>query len=172
MVGCKTIIAIDRHPSRLELAKSLGATHAIDTSDEAVDVVSEVLKLTEEKGVHASLDTTGVYELARKSWDFVRARGKILQVGLAKPDDQWDVSMMDLMNSGKQIMGCVQGDAISQTYIPQMIDWYRKGKLPVGKLVTNYRVQDYQQALEDMRRGTTIKPVLVWPDKHATSSNL
>ena len=163
MVGCKTIIAIDRTPSRLELAKSLGATHTIDTSAPGIDLVAEVLKLTGGNGVHVSLDTTGVQVLARKSWDFVRCMGKVLQVGLAHPGDMWDVSMADHMNSGKQIIGCVQGDAIPQKYALEMIEWYRQGKLPVQKLISTYPVEQYQQALIDMRNGSAIKPVLIWP---------
>jgi Zn-dependent alcohol dehydrogenase len=164
MVGCRTIIAIDKHESRLQAARSLGATHVINTSGPALDLVAEVLKLTAGNGVHVSLDTTGVQGLARKSWDFVRCHGKILQVGLAKPGDMWNVSMADHMNSGKQIIGCVQGDAIPQEYIIRMIRWYREGKLPVDKLVSLYAVEEYEKALEDMRNGKSTKPVLVWPN--------
>lgn len=162
MRGCKTIIAIDRSSSRLKLAKSLGATHVINTSRTTVNLVQEVKKITQGRGVHVSLDTTGVQSLARQSWDFVRQRGKILQVGLAKPGDQWNISMADHMNSGKQIIGCVEGDAIPQEYILEMINWYREGKLPINKIVSLYPVGEYQQALEDMRIGTAVKPVLLW----------
>ena len=70
--------------------------------------------------------------------------------------------MVKHMNSGKQIIGVVQGDAIPQQYIPQMIQWYRGGKLPIDRLVSQYHVEDYRQALEEMRDGTAIKPVLIW----------
>ncbi|KAI1621592.1 hypothetical protein EDD37DRAFT_124724 [Exophiala viscosa] len=112
MRECKTIIAIDRTDSRLGLAKSIGATHTINTFDPTIDIVAEVLKITEGRGVHTSLDTTGVELLARQSWQFVRRHGKILQVGIASPEATWGVSMADHMNSGKQIIG-VQGDSKS-----------------------------------------------------------
>lgn len=165
MVGCKTIIAIDIVPSRLEVAKSLGATHTIDTSDPTIDLLSEVLKITDGKGVHTSLDTTGIQRLARLSWDFVRFQGKVLQVGLAKPGDRWDVSMADHMNSGRQIIGCVQGDAVPQTYVREIVSWYLDGKFPVEKLVRLYPIEEWQQALEDMQDGTAIKPVMTWTDE-------
>ncbi|KAL4733961.1 hypothetical protein BDV11DRAFT_213258 [Aspergillus similis] len=172
MVGCKTIIAIDRMPSRLRLAESLGATHTIDTSDPTVDLVAEVRKLTGGKGVHVSLDTTGVQDVARKSWEFVRIRGKVLQVGLAGPEATWDISMSDHMNSGKQIIGCVQGDSVPQEYILQLISWFRHGKLPVNKLVGLYPVADYQRALDDMREGRATKPVLVWPTQTSAAGSV
>ncbi|KAN0099852.1 alcohol dehydrogenase [Hyaloscypha variabilis] len=161
--GCKTIVAIDRVQSRLELAKELGATHMINTSDSSVDLVADVLKATNGVGVRIALDTTGVQSLARLSFDFVRCHGRILQNGLAKPEDTWDVPMAELMNSGKQIIGAVQGDAVPQDYIPKMIQWFREGKFPINKMVKFYAVQDFQHALEDMRSGRTVKPVLIFP---------
>lgn len=162
MRKCKTIIAIDRSQSRLQQAKDLGATHTINTSDTSLNLVSEVLRITGGRGVHVSLDTTGVQALARQSWDFVRCHGKILQVGLANPGDIWDVSMADHMNSGKQIIGCVQGDSIPQKYALEMIKWYREGNFPIDKIMKLYPADEHQQALEDMRVGATIKPVLLW----------
>ena len=75
--------------------------------------------------------------------------------------------MAELMNTGKQILGSVQGDAVPQDYVPKMIQWYREGKLPVNKMVKFYAVQDFQQALEDMKSGKTVKPVLVFPKDQA-----
>ncbi|KAJ5761290.1 hypothetical protein N7520_008446 [Penicillium odoratum] len=165
MIGCEVIIAIDNVPSRLEVAKSLGATHTIDTSDSSIDLVSEVLKITDGRGVHTSLDTTGIQRLARQSWEFVRFHGKVLQVGLAKPDDRWNVSMADHMNTGRQIIGCIQGDSIPQIFLRDIVRWYLNGKFPVEKLVRSYPIGQWQQALEDMQNGTTIKPILLWPDQ-------
>lgn len=90
MIGCKTIIAIDNVPSRLEAGRSLGATHTIDTSNCSIELVSEGLRITEGRGVYTSLDTTGIQKLARQSWDSVRFHGKVLQIGLARTEDRWD----------------------------------------------------------------------------------
>ncbi len=162
MRQCKTIIAIDRSASRLELAKSLGATHLIDTTDSSIDLVAEVMRVTEGRGVQVSLDTTGVQSLARQSWDFVRKRGKILQVGLAKPGDKWEIPMAEHMNSGKEIIGCLEGDSVPDKFIPEMIGWYREGKFPIHRIVSLYPAKEYGRALEEMRQGSAVKPVLDW----------
>lgn len=165
MRNCKIIIAIDRSASRLKAAESLGATHIINASDAAIDLVREVRNITSQRGVDVSVDTTGVATLARQSWDFVRNHGKVLQVGLARAQDEWHIPMADHMNSGKQIIGCVEGDAVPKVYIPQMIEWYNDGLLPIEKIVTFYPCELYQQAIDDMRRGSVIKPVLLWSDQ-------
>lgn len=75
--------------SRLELAKELGATHTINTLDPGVNIVAKVLEATGGLGVRIAQDTTGLQSLARLSYDFVRSHGRILQNGLAKPEDTW-----------------------------------------------------------------------------------
>lgn len=160
MRKCTTIVAVDQSDFRLDLARRLGATHTINSTD--TDVVQEILQITNERGVHVSLDTTGVSALARQSWEFVRRRGKILQVGLAKPDDVWAIPMADHMNMGKQVIGCVEGDAVPQEYVPEMIGWYRAGNLPLELIVTQYPIDQWEKAFEDMKSGITVKPVLVW----------
>lgn len=163
MQGCRRIIAIDRNESRLEIARALGATHTINNSDESINLTSEVRKIADGHGVHVSLDTTGVRALARASYDFVRNGGKIIPVGLSSPDDTWDVPMLDLMNSGKQILGCVQGDVVPKEYALDMIKWQKAGLFPFEKIMTFYDAADFERALEDMREGKTVKPVIVWP---------
>jgi aryl-alcohol dehydrogenase len=66
---CITIVATDRSASRIKLAKRLGATHTINNTTS--DVVEEVLKITNGRGVHVSLDTAGVSKLAQQSWHLV-----------------------------------------------------------------------------------------------------
>lgn len=142
----------------------MGATHLVDTT-RVDDLAVEVLRITDGAGVHVVLDTAGVHALARQSYDCLRNGGKLLQVGLAKPEDKWDISMPAHMNSGKQLIGCVQGNAVPQEYILKMIEWFKAGDLPLQKLVTFYEVSRFQQAIEDMRTGNATKPILVWPSK-------
>ena len=46
--------------------------------------------------------------------------------------------------------------------IPYMLKQHALGNLPLEEIVTVYPVEDFERALEDMRNGKTIKPVLVW----------
>ncbi|KAI6779245.1 Aryl-alcohol dehydrogenase [Emericellopsis cladophorae] len=149
--------------SAIMLAKTLGATHTVNTSEESTDLTAEVRRITDGRGVHVSLDTTGVRALARASYDFACNGGKIIPVGMSAPTDTWDIPMLDLMNSGKQILGCVQGDVVPQQYALDMIAWKRKGVFPYEKIMKFYNVSDFSKALEDMRLGEVVKPVLVWP---------
>ncbi|KAJ5925761.1 hypothetical protein N7454_007271 [Penicillium verhagenii] len=161
--GCKTIIAIDRHESRLILARELGATDCVNTlamnSPEMVDAVREI---TNDLGSTVTLDTTGVPALIRQGLNMTGLRGKVIQVGTAPETAILDIPIHEFMTSGRQFIGVIEGDAVPQTFIPQMIQWFREGKLPLQKIVTFYQADQFQTAIRDMQSGLTIKPVLLW----------
>jgi Zn-dependent alcohol dehydrogenase len=161
IIGCKDIIGIDRIESRLQLAREIGATHTLNTS-EGMDLVDEIRKITGGPGVHKAFDTIGVPKLTNESIEYVRNSGSVIQIAMTSPGARWDVSMPDFMITGKSIQGAVGGDVDPHDYIPKLVAYYRDGNLPIESIVQFYEAQDFQRALEDMRTGKTIKPVLVW----------
>jgi len=94
--------------------------------------------------------------------EFARNAGSIITVGVPKPDSAWDIPMPSFLVTGKKVMGTIEGDVNPREFVPQMIQWYRDGKLPIEKLVRMYQVNDFEQALHDMHSGETIKAVLLW----------
>lgn len=54
IAGATTIVAIDVHDSRLELAKELGATHTINA--QTANTLEELKRITEDVGVNYILD--------------------------------------------------------------------------------------------------------------------
>lgn len=65
--GCIKVIAVDIVPERLELAKELGATHAINSKEE--DPVEKIKELTGGYGVDWTVDTTGLSSVIMNSVD-------------------------------------------------------------------------------------------------------
>lgn len=65
--GCTRVIAVDIVPSRLELAKELGATDTINSKDE--DPVKKIQELTNGYGVDYAVDTTGLPAVMKLALD-------------------------------------------------------------------------------------------------------
>jgi aryl-alcohol dehydrogenase len=82
VVGAATIIAIDVVPSRLELAKEIGATHVVDATQQ--NAVTAVRAITGD-GVQFSLETTAIPAVVRQAVDAVGVRGTCGIVGAAPP---------------------------------------------------------------------------------------
>ena len=56
LAGCDPLIAVDIRTNRLELARSLGATHTIDNARD--DAVAKIREMTG-GGAHFTLETSG-----------------------------------------------------------------------------------------------------------------
>lgn len=152
------IIAVDLHSDRLELAKELGATHAI--RGDAPDILEQIERIS--TGLEFAMDTTGAIPVIENMIKALGTRGKAAIVGAPPPGKTAAFDVFGLLNRGKIIMGAVEGDSLPKTMIPWMIEQWRAGMLPIEKIVRKYPIEDAESAIEDMRKGKTVKPVLVW----------
>ncbi|CAI7646041.1 unnamed protein product [Penicillium manginii] len=91
ILKCKSIIAVDRVKSRLEIAKSLGATHIIDTSDSAFTTLYEAVRRLIPLGASVAIETTGVPTIIEQSVQATTPRGRFIQIGV--PPLQYELSV-------------------------------------------------------------------------------
>ncbi len=157
VAGATTIIAADVNPARLELARTLGATHVVNSRES--DPVAEVRRITG-KGADFSLECSGRAEVLRQAIDCLGIFGTCGIVGATKEGTEAAFNVNDVMIPGRRIMGIVQGDVVAKTFIPVLVDLYKQGRFPFDKLVRFYDFADINQAVEDSERGVTIKPIL------------
>lgn len=155
--GASTIFAVDINNSRLKLAKELGATHVINSTE--TDAVEEIRKVTG-KGVDSSLDSTGNSKALRSAVESLRPRGTCGIVGVSKPGTDIVVDMNDVMLNCKRIMGISQGNAVPDIFVPKLVDLYLDGSFPFDKLVKFYELKDINQAVKDTISGETLKPII------------
>jgi aryl-alcohol dehydrogenase len=157
IAGATTIIAVDINASRLELALELGATHAVNAS--SGDPVAKVMEITQ-KGADFSLECSGRPQVLRQAIDCLGFFGTCGIVGAPKETTEVPFNVLSVMIPAKKIMGIVQGDVISATFIPTLIEFYRQGRFPFDRLVKHYAFEDINQAMADSESGKTIKPIL------------
>ncbi len=155
--GATTIIAVDVNPARLALALELGATHAVNSKTQ--NPVEEIRRLTG-GGADFTLECSGRPEVLRQAIDSVGTLGTCGIVGATKEGTEASFNVNDVMIPGRRIMGIVQGDVVSRTFIPHLIDLYSQGRFPFDRLIKFYDFEDLNQAMADSESGTTIKPVV------------
>jgi D-arabinose 1-dehydrogenase-like Zn-dependent alcohol dehydrogenase len=81
MVGAAPIIALDPSPAARARALDFGADHALDPAAE--DVVQEVWRLTEDRGLDAALDLFGANRVLVQADACLGRRGRLVIVGLS-----------------------------------------------------------------------------------------
>lgn len=171
-LGVKTIIAIDILPNRLKLAEELGATHTINSKGMSKDELTLAIRnlplfnesATSPFGPSGIVDTTGIPAILQAALAAVDRLGRVVQLANQGPGSFLSVGLPEHMRDGVHLTGTIQGDANPEKSIPMLIKWYREGKLPLDKLEKFFAVEDFDQARKEMHDGSTIKPVLLWPE--------
>jgi aryl-alcohol dehydrogenase len=154
--GCTTIIAVDVNADRLEVAKELGATHAVNATE--VNPVEAIRDMTG-GGAEYSLECVGNPKVLRQAVDVLPRLGVCGLLGVVPPGTEVSLDM-DLIMNGRTVKGILGGDAIPDLFIPKLIDLYRQGRFPFDRLITFYPFEEINQAVEDMEKGRVIKPLL------------
>lgn len=76
--------------------------------------------------------------------------------------DSITLQVADVLLNNKTYSVNYMGDSNSKEMIPTMINWWRKGKLPLERLVQYFKAEDFEKGLHGMHDGSVIKPVLLW----------
>jgi len=154
---CTPIIAIDVNRARLDLAKQFGASHTIDASSQ--DVLAAIRSISP-RGVNYTFETSGVPEIAELALEVLMPRGTAGFVAPSKTGN-YTFKSGSLVVPGKTLRGIVQGDAVPQEFIPSMIEYFRRGDLPLEKLVTTFAFEDINKAVMELESGNVLKAVLL-----------
>jgi L-iditol 2-dehydrogenase len=85
LAGAKRIFASDKHPWRLALAASYGADVILNADE--VNVVEEVLRITNNRGVDVALEAAWVAGTANECLDVARYGGRVIIVGIPAEDE-------------------------------------------------------------------------------------
>jgi len=129
------LIAVDLDPGRLELAKSLGASHVVNIRD--ADPVERVLHLTGGEGVDLAFEAAGSYrELPGRrppvtsAAESIRSGGRVLVLG--QGGGEQPVAWKPFVWKEAEIIA----SRVSRGEFPRAISLVASGRMPAGELVT------------------------------------
>ncbi|KUI64287.1 putative diacetyl reductase [(R)-acetoin forming] 2 [Cytospora mali] len=99
--GCKNIIVSEVAKRRREFAISFGAHHVVDPT--VSDLVTEVKKMTENKGADVGFDCAGVQAALDPAFESLRARGTLVNVAVW--EKRASINMKQIVFREKSYMG-------------------------------------------------------------------
>ena len=147
---------------RLRLAQDLGAHHVINASE--TDPVATIRRILP-RGVEFVLDTSGRKESLEAGLAALAFMGKFGFVAFGPAAGA--VLDASRLSPGQSLQGIIQGDAVPQSFIPELIELHRAGVFPIEKLVRYYESSKINEAFASAARGETIKPVLLFDQQAA-----
>ncbi len=155
-VGASTIVAIDRHASRLDLAERYGATHTI--TGEPAELTAQIHEATGGGADHA-FDTTGNAAVVRAVFEGLNNVGVLGLAGVGFGDLTFD--FLSLIG-GRTIKGIIEGDAVPSEFIPHLAQLNADGHFPYDELITTFSIDDINAAEAASASGEVVKPVLLF----------
>ncbi|WP_438865521.1 L-threonine 3-dehydrogenase [Neptunicella sp.] len=155
-VGARHVVITDVNDYRLELAKKMGATRAVNVSRDNLKQVMNELGMTE--GFDIGLEMSGVPSAFNDMLAKMNNGGKIAMLGI--PPGDMAIDWNQVIFKGLVIKG-IYGREMFET-------WYKmasliQGGLDLSPIITHkMSVNDFQQGFETMASGQSGKVILEW----------
>jgi len=155
-VGARHIVVTDVNEYRLELAKKMGATRAVNVGKQSLRDVMEELHMAE--GFDVGLEMSGNGEAFRGMLDVMNHGGRVAILGIPTKDIAIDWNQV--IFKGLLLKG-VYGREMFETWY-KMAAMIQSG-LNVGPVLTHrFPAAEFAQGFEVMRTGQSGKVVLDW----------
>lgn len=155
-VGARHVVITDINPYRLELARKMGATRAVDVSKENLQDVMNELGMSE--GFDVGLEMSGVPVAFRDMLKKMNHGGKVAMLGI--PPQDVSVDWNQVIFKGLVIKG-IYGREMFETWY-KMASLLQSG-LDLSPIITHtFSVDDFQKGFDTMGSGQSGKVILDW----------
>lgn len=158
--GANPLIAVDVQDSKLELARSLGATATVNARDP--DAVAQIRELTR-GGVDFAFEFAGSVPAMELAYGATRRGGTTVTAGLPHPNDRWPLQQLSLTAEERTVKGSYIGSCIPARDVPRYLGLYRSGALPVDRLIgRKLALEDINAGFDSLATGSSLRDLIVF----------
>ena len=155
-VGARHVAVTDVNPYRLELARKMGATRAVDVKSQTLGDVMQSLGMTE--GFDVGMEMSGNGQAFRDMLAVMNHGGRVAILGI--PPNEVSIDWNQVIFKGLVLKG-VYGREMFETWY-KMVAMLQSG-LDVAPVVTHrFPAARFAEAFEAMRSGQSGKVILDW----------
>ncbi|MFH8385717.1 S-(hydroxymethyl)mycothiol dehydrogenase [Kitasatospora sp. NPDC018058] len=160
LAGAAKIIAVDIDDRKLETARTLGATHTVNSR--TTDPVEAIRELTGGNGADVVVEAVGRPETYQQAFYARDLAGTVVLVGVPTPEMTLELPLLDVFGRGGALKSSWYGDCLPSRDFPMLIDLYLQGRLDLGAFVTEtIELDAVEQAFERMHHGDVLRSVVI-----------
>jgi len=160
LAGAAKIIAVDIDDRKLTTARSLGATHTVNSR--RTDPVEAVRDLTGGFGADVVIEAVGRPETYRQAFYARDLAGTVVLVGVPTPDMKLELPLLDVFGRGGALKSSWYGDCLPSRDFPMLIDLYLQGRLDLDAFVSEtITLDDVEDAFARMHKGDVLRSVVI-----------
>jgi threonine 3-dehydrogenase len=157
--GARHIVTTDLNPYRLELAKKMGATVALDIREKNIAEVQHELGMKE--GFDVGLEMSGSGDAFRDMLANMCHGGRIALLGI--PSEDLAIDWNTVIFSGLTIKGIYGREMYETWYLMQSM--IQTG-LDISPVITHrFHYTEFEQAFDVMRSGNSGKVIMNWVEE-------
>jgi Zn-dependent alcohol dehydrogenase len=157
--GAGTVVAVDVVPEKLELARELGASHAVQAGADAVKQVGEVT----DGGADKTIETVGSARVLADAYAATRRGGTTVTVGLPHPEQMLSIPAVSLVAEERTLKGSYLGSCVPKRDIPRFIEMYKAGRLPVDRLLTHtLALDELNEGFDRLAAGQGVRQAVIF----------
>ena len=157
--GARRIVAIARSEHKLDFARELGATDTFNARDP--DTVAAV-KAATGGGVEYAFEMAGSTHALDSAFQITRRGGTTVTAGLPAPTATLPLHPVTLVAEERTLKGSYIGTAVPGRDIPRYIELYRRGRLPVDRLLSGTLKHDeLNEGFDRLHEGAVIRQVVL-----------
>lgn len=159
LAGAKQIIVADVSQEKLELGRTFGATHVINSRE--VDLVDTVRELTDGRGVDYAFEAIGLPFTIEACYEAIRRGGTAVVVGQVADGVKISIDPFVMSDQEKSLIGSNYGSSRQSIDFPKIIDLYMEGRVDLDSMVTDrIALNEVNEAFAEMRKGRGIRSVI------------
>ena len=158
-VGASPLIAVDLDDDKLELARSFGATHTVNSSHE--DAPEQIMEITGGRGVDAAFEALGRPGTVQQAFRSVADGGRVVMIGIAAAGETVPLEITRIVRRSVKIMGSY--GARAGTDMPQILSLVERGVIDVSpRIITRrYSLDEVNDAYAALGRGEIVGRALI-----------
>ena len=158
--GARQVVAIDKLDSKLELARSLGATDIFRADDP--ELVARV-KAASAGGVEVAIEAASSVAALDTAYKITRRGGTTVTVSLPHPTHTLNVPAANMVVEERTVKGSFLGSAVPARDIPRYLSLYRAGRLPIEKLLTHrITLDEINLGFDRLANGEAVRQVILF----------
>ena len=159
-VGAEPIVAVDAAPQKLDVARSFGATNAVEWQGSA-EATAEAVREASGGGVDYAIEATGRPEAMEAAFLSTRKRGAAVLIGIPREGAMLSLPAVTIPRMERRVLGSIYGSTKPERDFPHALDLYREGKLPLDRLITHrLPLAEAERGFELMHSGDAVRVVL------------
>jgi alcohol dehydrogenase len=141
------------------MAVSLGATDSFKAGEGAAEAIREATG----GGVHYAFEMAGAVPALDLAYRITRRGGMTVTAGLPNPNAMLQLPALSLIAEERTLKGSYMGSAVPSRDSPRYVALFKRGKLPVDRLLSGtLALDEINEGFDRLREGRAIRQIITF----------